>query len=170
MASKGLCFMVTWTISKKPPVGGRPNTKNREIMALQTLTTILILFYRVWGPAWIEIHWNSIWLRPKSYMTSHYFEDPWHTLHDFGDVLGQPLDTFLGALTISWSRLVARVWSGPYYMHIFSSKFWQRGCVETVRHGDVLWVITRRAGNSITKSAPGMEGGSWFPTGLARDS
>ena len=27
MASNGLCFMVTWTIFKKPPLGGRPNAK-----------------------------------------------------------------------------------------------------------------------------------------------
>ena len=31
-----------------------------------------------------------------------------HTnLHEFGGVLGQPLDTFLWALTIPWSRLLA---------------------------------------------------------------
>ena len=29
------------------------------------------------------------------------------TLHDFGGVLGRPLDTFFWALTISWSRLLA---------------------------------------------------------------
>jgi hypothetical protein len=27
MASNGSCFMVTWTIFQKPPLGGRPNTK-----------------------------------------------------------------------------------------------------------------------------------------------
>ena len=32
-----------------------------------------------------------------------------HTLHDVGGVLGQPLDTLFWALTISWSRLLARV-------------------------------------------------------------
>ena len=31
----------------------------------------------------------------------------------FGGVLGRPSDTFLWALPISWSRLLARVWSGP---------------------------------------------------------
>ncbi len=31
------------------------------------------------------------------------------TLHDFGGVLGRPLDTFFWALTISWSRLLAGV-------------------------------------------------------------
>ena len=29
------------------------------------------------------------------------------TLHDFGGVLGHPLDTFFWALTISWSQLLA---------------------------------------------------------------
>ena len=36
------------------------------------------------------------------------------TLHDFGGDLGRPLDTFNWALTISWSRLLARVWGGPW--------------------------------------------------------
>jgi hypothetical protein len=29
-------------------------------------------------------------------------------------VFASPLDTFFWALTISWSRLLARVWSGPW--------------------------------------------------------
>ena len=48
-------------------------TRNREIMALWTFTTVgLFYLYHVWGPAWIETHWNSIWLRIWSRMTSHY--------------------------------------------------------------------------------------------------
>ena len=31
------------------------------------------------------------------------------TLHDFGGVLGRPLDTFFWALTIPWSRFVCEV-------------------------------------------------------------
>ena len=39
-------------------------TQNRETMALRMLSTVaLYYFYRAWGLAWIEIHWNSIWLR-----------------------------------------------------------------------------------------------------------
>jgi hypothetical protein len=37
-------------------------------------------------------------------MTSHYAYEPMTTLHDVRSVLGQPLDTFFWALTISWSR------------------------------------------------------------------
>ena len=42
-------------------------------------------------------------------MTSHYTQTKVrdHTLHDFGGVLGRPRDTFIWALTISWSRLLA---------------------------------------------------------------
>ena len=36
-----------------------------------------------------------------------------HTTTWFGRCLGWPLDTFFWALTILWSRLWARVWSGP---------------------------------------------------------
>jgi hypothetical protein len=46
-------------------------------------------------------------------MASHYTWGSVATLHDVGGVLGQPLHTFLWALTISWSRLLAHVWSGP---------------------------------------------------------
>ena len=113
MASNGSCFMVTWILFKNHllQVG---LTQNRETMALWTLTTVGLFYYiMVWGPAWMEIHWNSIWLEAPSHMTSHYTLGSVTTLHDFGDVLGRPLDTFFWALTISWSQLLARVWSGP---------------------------------------------------------
>ena len=108
---------VSWSLGlffQKPPWREVGLTQNPETMALQTLTTIgLFYFYHVWGPAWIEIHWNSIWLRAQSHMTSHYTWGSVTTLHDFGGVLGRPLDTFIWALTISWSRLLARAWSDP---------------------------------------------------------
>ena len=52
-------------------------------------------------------------MRARSLMTSRYTWRSVTTLHDFGGVLGWPFDTFVWALTISWSRLLARVWSGP---------------------------------------------------------
>ena len=67
----------------------------------------------MWGPAWIDIHWNIIWLRVRSHITSHYTRGSITTLDDFEGVLGWPLDTFSWAVTISWSRLLARVWSCP---------------------------------------------------------
>ena len=66
----------------------------------------------MWGPAWIEIHWNNIWLRNRSHTTSHYTWGSVTTLHDFGYVLVRPLDTFFWAPTFSWSWLLARV-CGP---------------------------------------------------------
>ena len=83
-------------------------------MALQNAhNRWFILFYHVWGPTCIKIHWNSIWLRACSHMTPHYTWVSMTAFHDFGGVLGWPLNTFFWALTISWSRLLARVWSGP---------------------------------------------------------
>ena len=113
MASNGSCFMVIWIIFKKAPLGGRPNTKLGDHGTPNAHNRWFILFHHVWGPAWIEIHRNSIWLRDWSHMASHYTWGSVTTLHDFGGVLGRPLDTFFWALTISWSRLLARVWSGP---------------------------------------------------------
>ena len=110
MALNGSCFMVTWTLFKNHflEIG---LTQIRETMALWMLTTV-DLFYFMWGPSWIKNHWNSIWLRAQSHVTSHCTWGSMTTLDVFGGALGQPLGTFFWALTISWSRLLACVWSG----------------------------------------------------------
>jgi hypothetical protein len=79
MASNGSCFIVTLTVFKNHllEVG---LTQNREIMAIQTLTTVDLFYFFVMI---LEVSWDK------------------------------PLDTFFWALTISWSRLLARVWHGP---------------------------------------------------------
>jgi hypothetical protein len=82
MASIGSCFILTWIVFKNHflEVGLTPN---RETMALRTLTTVdLFYFYHAWRSMWIGIHWNSIWLRAQSYMTSHYTWGYVTTLHD----------------------------------------------------------------------------------------
>ena len=38
----------------------------------QPLIYFLFSFYHVWRHVWIKIHWNSIWLRTQSHITSHY--------------------------------------------------------------------------------------------------
>ena len=98
---------------QKSRLGGRSNTKLGDHGTPNTHNCWFILFYHMWRPTWIEIHWNSIWLKARSHMTSRYTWESVTTPHDFGGVLGQPLDTFFWALTISWSQLLARVWSGP---------------------------------------------------------
>ena len=83
---------------QKPPFGGRPNTKLGDHGTQNAHNHWFILFYNVRGPAWIKFHSNSIWLRAWSHMASHYTWGPVTTLHDFGGVLGRPLDTyFLGS-------------------------------------------------------------------------
>ena len=106
-------------------LGGRFNIKLRDHGILNAHNRWFILFYQVWGPTWIDIHWNSIWLRVRTHITSHDTWGPMITLHDFGGVLGQPLDTFFWAPTISWSWLLACVCSGPQY-HNFGARgdFW----------------------------------------------
>jgi hypothetical protein len=108
-----------------PPLGGRSNTKSRDQGTLNAHNRWFILFYHMWGPTWIEIHWNSIQLRDRSHMTSHYTWGSLTTLGDFGGVLGRPLDTFFWALAISWTRLLARVWSGLSSI-FFESICWKR--------------------------------------------
>jgi hypothetical protein len=96
LASNGSCFMVTWIIFKNH-ILDVCLTQNRETMALWTLTTIgLFLHYHVWGPTWTGSHWNSIWLRARSHMTSLYTRGSVTTLHDFGGVLGTAFELSLG--------------------------------------------------------------------------
>ena len=71
MASIGSCFMVTWIIFKKPFLGGTSNTKPGDHGTPNVHNCWFILFYHAWGPTWIGIHWDSIWLRAWSHMTSH---------------------------------------------------------------------------------------------------
>ena len=115
MASSGSGFMVTWVIFKNHllEVG---LTQNWETMALRKLTTINILFlflscmrtpheYKFieiafgWGPGQIYLHTTLEGLWPHYVILGVSWDNLW--------------DTFFWALTISWSRLLSRVWSGP---------------------------------------------------------
>jgi hypothetical protein len=122
MASNGSCFMVNLDYFQKPPLGGRSNTKPEDHSTPNTHNHCFILVYHVRGPAWIEIHWNSIWLRARSHMTSHYTWVFVTTLHDFRGLL-QPLDVLIWALTIWWSRLLARVWRDPQSKGVFTLRW-----------------------------------------------
>ena len=114
MASNGSCFMVTWIVFENHLLEVSLTQNRWETMALRTLTTVDILcFIMCEDTTWIEIHWNSIWLRVRSHVTSHYTWGSHFILRDIGGVLGRPLYAFLWALIISWSQLLARVWSGP---------------------------------------------------------
>ena len=59
---------------QKPPLGGRPNRKPRDH---GTPLTTVDLFHFIEG-----------------LVTSHYTQGSMKTLHEFGGVLGRPLDTF----------------------------------------------------------------------------
>ena len=113
MASNGSRFHGHMDYFQEPPLGGNPDTKPGDHGTPNAHNRWFILFHHVWGPAWIEIHRSSIWLRARSHMTSNYTWGSMTILGDFGGVSGRPLDTFFWALTISWSRLFAHVWSGP---------------------------------------------------------
>ena len=111
-----IMFHSHWDYFQKSPLGGRSNTKpSGDHGTMNVHNCWFILFHHLWRPVWLEIHWNSVWLRVRSHMTSHNTWEPKTTLHDFGGLLGWHLDTFFWALTISGSRLLARVWSGPHY-------------------------------------------------------
>jgi hypothetical protein len=112
---------------QSPPLGGRPNRKPLGGHGTpNTHNCWVILFHHVWGPTWIEVHWNSIWLRAQSRMTSHYTWGSVTALHDFGGVLGRHLDTIFWALTISWSWLFTHKIESPWSCHFKHSYWWKR--------------------------------------------
>ena len=80
---------------QKRPLGSRPNTKLGDHGTPNAHNRWFILFYHVWGPTWIEIHWNSIWLRARSHMASHYTWGSVTTLHDIGGVFETAFGHFL---------------------------------------------------------------------------
>ena len=126
---------------QNPPFGGRSITKLGDHGTPYTHIRWFILFYHVWGPAWIQIYWNNIWLRACSHMTSHCTWGSVTTLHGFGGVSGRPLNTFLEALTISWSHLLACVWSGPRWIkHCY--KLMLGGPVVSSIYGGRFMVLT----------------------------
>ena len=107
---------VSWPLGlfSKPPLGGRPNTKLWDSGTPYAHNRWFVLFYHVWGPAWTNSHWNNIWLSARSHMTLHYTWESVTTLHDFGGVLGQPLDTSFWALTTLWSRFLGSCMKWPW--------------------------------------------------------
>ena len=117
-------------------------TQNQAPMALQTLVTVdFILLNHVWRPAWIEIQWNSIWLRAWSHMTSHYAWGFVTTLHEFGGVsVGMAFGHFLFGVSQlnghgSW---LVYVWSGPYMVY-------ETGCNWEGQQTDFLWPRSKAA-------------------------
>jgi hypothetical protein len=94
MTLDGSCFHGHLDCFQKSSLGGKLNTKLKDHVTPNAHNCWFIWFYDVWGPACMDIHPNSIWLRAQSHMTSHYTWGSVSTLHDFGGVLGQPLDTF----------------------------------------------------------------------------
>ena len=56
---------------QKPLLAGRPNTKVGDHGTPIVHNRWFILFYHMWGPTWVKIHWNGNWLRIRSHMTSH---------------------------------------------------------------------------------------------------
>ena len=93
LALNGSCFVIAWIIFKNRfLLVGRPNTKRGDQGTPNAHNHWFALFYHVWGTAWLKIHWNSIWLRARSQMTSHYTGGPWpHYM-----ILEVSWDTFFG--------------------------------------------------------------------------
>ena len=89
----------------------RPNTKPEDHGTLNAHNRWFILFYHV-------THMKRNWLKwhlvegPVTYDFTRHLSIRYHTTW-FWRRVRTTSDTFLWALTISWSRLLARVWGGP---------------------------------------------------------
>jgi hypothetical protein len=145
MASNGSCFMFTRIIFKNHllEIG---LTQNRETMTLRMLTTIDLFL-----PC-TRTNMNRNSLKEHLVEGSVTYDFTLHfwgsvtTLHDFGGVVGWPLDTFFWALTISWSRLLKWVWSGLKLVLVWLGCWLDRVCnlpiggchVATTHHVDTI--------------------------------
>ena len=98
---------------QKPPLGGRPNTKPGDHGTPNTHNRWFILCYHVWRPTWIEIHWDSIWLRADHIWLHTTLESPWpHYM--ILEVCWDGLWTLSFGLSQFHDRaLGSRLWSGP---------------------------------------------------------
>ena len=57
-------FVVNWIdFFFKPPLGGRSKTKLGDHGTANAHNCWFIISCHVWGAAWTQIHWNSIWFR-----------------------------------------------------------------------------------------------------------
>ena len=94
--SNGSCFMVTWIIIKNHSleVG---LSQNRETMTHSEHSQPLVHSTLSCPTTRTNrIHWNSMWLRARSHMTSHYTRGSVTIRRDGGGVWGRwPLDKFL---------------------------------------------------------------------------
>jgi hypothetical protein len=112
----GSCFMGTWIIFQKPSLEGRPHTKPGNHGILNAHNCWFILLYHVWGPTWIKIHRNSIWLRALSHMTSLYTWESVTTVHGFGGARDGLWTLSFGLSQFHGHGSLLVCGSGPRYM------------------------------------------------------
>ena len=79
---------------QKPPHRGRPNTKLGDHGTPYDHNRQFILFYHVWGPAWMEIHEIAFVGGPSHMWVHTTLEDLWPHYMILDGCLERPLDTF----------------------------------------------------------------------------
>ena len=119
---------------QKPALEGRLNTKPWGRGTPNAHNRWFILLYHVWGPVRIDIHWNNIWLKAQSHMTSHSSWRSVITLHDFGvcwDGLWQFLlgshNFMVTALGSCVKRPLNPLRRGPHKASPGLNRVWYRG-------------------------------------------
>ena len=111
MASNGSCLWSLWLFSKNQLLEvGLP--QNWKTMALWKFTIVVLLYFMIWEDTiWIETHWNIIGWGPGNIWFHTTFKVPLpHYM-----ILEVSCDNLWTLLLgpMSWSWLLARVWSGP---------------------------------------------------------
>ena len=144
VTSNGSCFMVTWTISLNHLLKVGPNTKLGDHSTPKSHNCWFILFYHVWALCMSSTHWNNMWFKGRSHLTSQYPWGPVTTLHDFGSVLGTAfghfsfgLSQFRFAVTALGScvKLPFRlVWGGRTSWYYVEGGTWELSLLTTWAH------------------------------------
>jgi hypothetical protein len=80
---------------QKSFLGIRPNTKPKDHDVPKSHNRWINIIYHVW-PLWIEIHWNSIWLKARYIWLHTTLEGPWPHYMIMEVSLEGPLHTSFG--------------------------------------------------------------------------
>jgi hypothetical protein len=125
---RGFLHGIKWTVLhghvdyffKQPSLRGRPNTRTNKPWHSEQSQPLV---YHAWGPTCLNR--NSLDQHLVESPITHYTWGSVTTLHDFGGVLGWPLDTsFFWALTIPRSRALGSCVKWPSNLANLSLLSW----------------------------------------------
>ena len=162
---------------QNPPFGCRPNTKPGNHGTSNANNRWFILFYHVWGHAWIEIHWNSIRLRARSHMASHYtwgWDGHWTLSFGLSQIHGSWLVCEVALIGLFLKAQLCELEQGNYIQQIVGCTLraglhhgsWSWTMEDGLFHGptSMVWFLKKlvyKAFGPLTRCKPNVDQEEW---------